>query len=143
MRSAAASASLLGLGLGLGLGTLGLGLGSGGGIATHTPATNNTNTSTNTSSTSGSTSSGTTRLANSADESSDDITEELLQAFSPTGNDPSGANRLDISNIVSVIRMAQNLGIADATMFGDISAAGVGDGERVKQRICIFCCLLQ
>lgn len=50
----------------------------------------------------------------------DDITAELLSSFSPSIS-PDGSNQrtLDLSNIVNVMQVAHNLGIADITPLGE------------------------
>lgn len=52
----------------------------------------------------------------------EDITAELLNSFSPTqtdGSNPHGGGVMDLSNIVSVMQVARNLGIADMTPLGE------------------------
>ncbi len=53
----------------------------------------------------------------------EDITAELLNSFSPTlpdgSNHPHGSSAMDLSNIVSVMQVARNLGIADMTPLGE------------------------
>lgn len=50
----------------------------------------------------------------------EDITAELLNSFSPTQSDTAGGSRLmDLTNIVNVMQVARDLGIADMTPLGE------------------------
>jgi len=51
----------------------------------------------------------------------EDITAELLNSFSPTqsDNNPGGSRLMDLTNIVNVMQVARDLGIADMTPLGE------------------------